>query len=286
MTAPVRLGLIGIGRWGRRYIETIAEMPDAKLVVAVGSECASSIFCAECIDASVDGLIVATGPDSHVRLATEAVEYSIPVMVEKPLALRVADIEPLQAMVRKMVGVPVLVDHVQLFSNDFENCKAKANLWEKRARHIDIEWIGAKPKRTFSSLYDYGAHVVAMALDLVPGVEPTNVLCQRHEQGGDKETWRLTMQLGECAVKAEFGRLNEGGATYVHVWDANENVIFEYGKEDAEWLRRHPTEAPLRRALDAFVRTIRGQPDPRVGLDLALRVTRVLEECAKQVGVA
>src|SRR5262245_61377098 len=102
MTQPLRLGLIGAGRWARAYVKTIEAMPDLRIArvarrskapvdfLPKGAELASHwMDVARATD--LDAVIVATPPQSHAEIAEAAVETGLPVLVEKPLTLDLAE---------------------------------------------------------------------------------------------------------------------------------------------------------------------------------------------------
>jgi len=77
--APLRLGLVGAGRWGRNYIRTIAELEDVVLArlasrapdaaALAGDGCAVAADWSELITAGdLDGVIVATPPATHADI--------------------------------------------------------------------------------------------------------------------------------------------------------------------------------------------------------------------------
>lgn len=258
----IRLGLIGLGKWGRRYIETVGEMPNAKLVVAAGREFSSVPFGLP----PLDGIILATGPESHVTLAMEAVKQGIPVMIEKPVAFRAADVERLKALAEEK-GVPVLVDHTPLFSSNYQNAKRSFD----RGDEISIDWLGPG-RRDYSPLHDYGAHAISVILDIMWPSEPVRVECETIANDAVFE-----MRLHFVGTKA---------TAHVGCTDRRNRVLRLYGHRSVGGGAIAEGEPPpLRSALDVFCGLIEGKPDSRSGLELALRVTRVLEECARQVGV-
>lgn len=98
----VRLGLIGLGNWGRRLAAAVADTDGARLSacysrsperrVRFGEEFAVPPVASldEMWDA-VDGVVIATPHSTHVELVTAAAAGGVHVMCEKPLALSTAD---------------------------------------------------------------------------------------------------------------------------------------------------------------------------------------------------
>jgi predicted dehydrogenase len=100
--APLRLGLIGLGRHGSRYIRHIAEIPETKLVAvcrrtetvtpSAGREVRSYTDFRQLIqDPEVDAVIVVTPPSINRDICLAAVQAKKPLLIEKPLATAAGD---------------------------------------------------------------------------------------------------------------------------------------------------------------------------------------------------
>src|SRR5258707_5147931 len=108
MAAPLRLGLIGAGAWGRNYIQTIKALPDVRLTrLASRNPEGARIAPPGCMVVSdwrdlldrtmVDGAIIATPPHLHAEMALAAMEMHLPVLIEKPLTMNVARAQAIRA---------------------------------------------------------------------------------------------------------------------------------------------------------------------------------------------
>ena len=95
-----RLGLVGVGRWGRVLLGNILDHPDTELTwVAsrnpatrglVGPHAGGVTIVEDWRtfpDAHRDGLVIATPSPLHAEMARAAIEAGVPVFVEKPLSL-------------------------------------------------------------------------------------------------------------------------------------------------------------------------------------------------------
>src|SRR5229473_890850 len=101
MATPVRLGLIGAGRWGRNYLRTIAATPGVRLarlasrnpdsVRLAPADCAVTPDWRDLLDRNaLDGVIIATPAALHAEMALAAMDAGLPVLVEKPLTMDIA----------------------------------------------------------------------------------------------------------------------------------------------------------------------------------------------------
>ncbi len=262
----VRLGLVGLGPWGRRYVETIGEIPDVRLTMAVASELGERLG-----EEVFDGIILATSDVSgQCAFALQTLSNSsvTSVMLEKPAALEVGsalvlehDLKHTNARMCAMDMAPlhVLVNHTHLFGMKYALFKERAKALPLSA----ITWTGTKRHRC-DPLFDYGAHALSMFLDLRGPLRAVRQarylgehLVEAHLEGTDGAIVPVTFGLGQ-----------EGRSIVAHG-----GVSYAAYDEPA-----CGPDAPLRRALDVFVKLIRGGSDPREGLGMAIDVTRAIEE--------
>jgi predicted dehydrogenase len=125
-----RIGLIGAGRFGREHAEALAGLPDRIEFAAVADpnpEARNSV--AERFGArrfaewrallpEVDAVVVATSHDAHAEIATAALEAGRGVMIEKPLAVRLAECDSIVAAARRS-GSPCMVAQPSRFIPGF-----------------------------------------------------------------------------------------------------------------------------------------------------------------------
>ncbi len=115
------VGLVGLGRFGRFQLAAYATMPEVR-VVAVCDTFVPPAGLPPAIkfytewdrflaDPEVDIVVVSTPPDLHAPLAQQAIQAGKHVLVEKPLALNLADAEKTVHMAQQN-GVCLTVDYV------------------------------------------------------------------------------------------------------------------------------------------------------------------------------
>ncbi len=119
---PLRLALCGVGLVGQRHAKAIQESDHARLITIADPAPTGEEFAAasgaeyyndtlEMLDAAMpDGVIIATPNESHVELAMACIERSLPILVEKPIAVTSQDADLIVAASAK-ANVPVLVGH-------------------------------------------------------------------------------------------------------------------------------------------------------------------------------
>jgi predicted dehydrogenase len=123
---PIRLALVGSGRWGQAYLHTLAGHAEFDLVAVVDPSeealfAAKSIApCASLRSDSTDlarcgaeAAIVATPAASHARVARELLAMGLDVLVEKPFATELDDAREVAEMAESL-DRRVLVGHLPL----------------------------------------------------------------------------------------------------------------------------------------------------------------------------
>ena len=113
--APVRFGLVGFGAWGRFHAQSIAGNPGARLAaITVPSEAsraeAASLYPGAAIYIDHRAMLAAGGIDivdvvtpshTHLAVATDAMAAGCDVLLEKPMALTIADCQEIVRCARR-----------------------------------------------------------------------------------------------------------------------------------------------------------------------------------------
>src|SRR6478752_2464998 len=105
-----RVAQVGLGQWGKNLARNFDQLADLVLLCDVVEECraqaaqsypsaqVTSSFDDVLADDSVEAVVVATPVPTHYELARRALEAGKHVFVEKPPAMRGAEIEELCAL--------------------------------------------------------------------------------------------------------------------------------------------------------------------------------------------
>jgi len=122
--SPLRLGIVGAGRFATFLAEAVADLPDVAVHVVTDQDPEAAELLAKTYDArvagswqqvlddpTVDVVVVATPPASHAEIAREALWCGKHVFCEKPLATTTADLDALVVAATASDRV-LVVDHV------------------------------------------------------------------------------------------------------------------------------------------------------------------------------
>lgn len=117
MSGPVKLAVVGAGLVGKRHITAIAQVADVDLAAVVepgpaqfGDVPVFADLHAMLDQQTVDGVILSTPTPLHLDGALQCIAQGLPVLVEKPLAVSVAEAAKI-VRASEISGVPVLVGH-------------------------------------------------------------------------------------------------------------------------------------------------------------------------------
>lgn len=302
MNTEVRLGLVGAGRWGRNYIRTIAALPGMRMARLASRNPGSadlapadcSIFAdwREMLDPSaLDGVIVATPPNTHAEIALQAISSGLPLLIEKPFTMNLAQAQLVrdQALER---GVLVMVDHLHLFSPAYRALKSLRAACGQ-IRTIRTEAGNHGPYRPDAPvLWDWGAHDVAMCLDLL-GTTPNHfkatVMERQVVENGVGET--IAIELGFPMGQSAFLRMSNltDRCRRLEVQCEQASLVYDDVAEHKLVLSRHDGDRsisivdskPLGVAVSEFVAAINASSRSGANLDLAVSVVAVLADCAE-----
>jgi predicted dehydrogenase len=298
----INLGLIGVGKWGSRYLDTISSMADVRISavcrnsiqppVNIPSDCAFFTNWEVMLDAvkrtgMCDGVIIATPPDIHIPIAVRAVKLGLGIMIEKPAALSTQEIIELDKIPTK---APILVNHIHLFAPAYEKLK---RMIDSSISSIQSCGWNNGPVRSYSSLYDYGPHDLAMCIDLM-GLSPDLVSADRNitEYG---EIYNIVLRFGKIPAVIRIGN---GGREKRRLFQVFcEKNMYEYDDtkpvskklvKNANFSSKfesvHIDDMPsLYSAIRTFASSLNGHVDSRCGLSLAIQISKIIDKCMKHI---
>lgn len=303
-TREIRLGLLGAGRWGQRYIETIRGLAGMRLSAVssrnpetarrVASGCrVEADWQAVVASPDVDAIIVATPPPLHTSMALVAIEAKKPLLLEKPMTLALADAKEIEAKARER-GAVVVIGHTQLFNAAFRRMKRALPEIAPVRRIVSSSGNWGPFLPDVSALWDYGPHDVAMCIELLEAT-PTRIAAKRevHEktEGGFGDRYLINLSFPRnITAEIRTGNLlrprrrwlevqGEKGALYFDDL-ADQKLVHRTGKK--EIALSYDAELPLTTQVREFVSAARfGRSDP-ASVQLGREVVEVLAACDAQ----
>jgi len=127
-SAPLRIGVAGVGHFGRYHALKVAASPhvalagvfdtDAERAGTIGLEAGARALDFPALLAASDALVIAAPAEAHHALAAEALRAGRHVLVEKPIAATLAEADELGALAAQR-GLVLQVGHLERFSAAF-----------------------------------------------------------------------------------------------------------------------------------------------------------------------
>ena len=192
MSAPLRLGLVGLGSMGRNHLRVISNHPETTLAAIADTDPAALEAAvaqtgaqgfadplAMIAEEELDGVVIAAPTTVHRALALAAIERGVGLLVEKPLAATVEDGLAIVAAARKR-NVRVQVGHVERYNPAvLEMGRLLRSGWLSTIYAITSRRAGPFPARIrdVGVTVDLGTHDVDM-LSWIAGERPVRVYAE------------------------------------------------------------------------------------------------------------
>jgi predicted dehydrogenase len=152
---PVKIGVIGLGRFGRLHALTLARLAEAELVALVARRQASLDSVAselrgvpgwtnleQALDESAaEAWVVACTTAAHVPVTRKLLQAGKAVLLEKPVADNLEEARSLAPLVRPDSG-NLMIGHIVLFNSEFQELRAEA---QRRGALAYIDCVRHRP---------------------------------------------------------------------------------------------------------------------------------------------
>lgn len=324
--STVRVALVGLGYWGPNFARIANEHSQVELAWCCDRSPAAlelperrfphvrrtTSFEEVIDDESIDAVVIATPTATHAELAIAALEAGKHILVEKPLAASVAEIDRIAAARGDRV---VMVGHTFVYNSAIAELRHLVEIGELgTVQYVDSVRAALGPiRQDVNALWDLGAHDVSIFLDVLPGrpVSVTaigkdylreghadvvyfgvrfddDVLAHSHVSWLDPYKVRRITVVGDRrmvvfddVVPDERLKILERGASYeAAAEEARGRSFGEYRavlREGTITIPKVPNHEPLAVQFDEFLASIREGRDPYSGIDQARDVVGVLE---------
>jgi predicted dehydrogenase len=306
-----RIAVLGCGYWGSNHIRTLKALGALHAVSDVNRARAEG-FASEhdClaiepealfVHNDIDAIVMALPPQFHADMAVQAVRGGKDVLVEKPIALTVADAER-SVKAAADNGRVFMVGHVLRFHPAFETLKALIDNGELgEVRYIHSHRLGLGKFHTENdALWDLAPHDLSMIL-AITGTEPIEVRGEGAALLDNLSDFaHLHMRFPNGLRSHLFAsrlnpyrerRLTVVGTKAMAVFDDVEPwerklAVYRHAvwQDSGQWAftTNEPSYVavgegmPLTRELEHFIQCIETRAEPRTSGEEAIRVLRIL----------
>jgi predicted dehydrogenase len=314
--ARLPVGVIGVGALGRHHARHLAASPLATLVGvhdidaaqgrAVAESCATRFYSdPEALLADVEAVTVAVPTSAHAEVGLLALGHRRAVLMEKPLAVSLADADALvEASERE--GVPLQVGHVERYNRAVR----AAGPFLEDPRYLESDRLAPFQTRgtDVAVVLDLMIHDLDLILHLTGGAPVTDVrasgvaVLSPHL---DMANARVEFETGAVA-NVTASRVARERVRHLRIFQSNGYFSLDLGAGEGKFMRLRegwresggsslaeiveqiPLDAPVADALalelESFIRAVCGEPgavisgaEGRAALALALTVTEAIQ---------
>ena len=308
MSARLPIGVVGVGALGRHHARHLATLEEAELVGVYDTDEARAeevagelgVTAFDALLARVKAVTIAVPTPAHAAVGLRALGCGVPVLMEKPLAVTVAEADALIAAAARS-GVQLQVGHIERYNRALR----AAEPYLDGPRYIESQRLAPfQPRGTdVAVVLDLMIHDLDLVLRLTGGAEATEVrasglaLLSSHL---DIANARVEFTNGAVAL-ATASRVSRERVRRLRLFQPNGYLSLDLASGAGEFMRVRPDwqpgtgtaltdvvervvlEAPeadaLQLELRSFVHAVRGQrevvvsgAEGRSALALALRV--------------
>jgi predicted dehydrogenase len=312
----IKVGVIGAGHFGRQHARIYTEMEDAQLVAIVDVEESSGRPVAEACGAEffpdhrqligrVDAVSLAAPTLHHCLLACDLLGQGISVLVEKPMASTIEEADRMIAAAA-MSSAVLQVGHLERFNPAVTAAKQIATT----PRFFEAHRLSVFTPRSLDVdvVMDLMIHDIDVVLSLVgsdvaevraAGVPVLTPMV-------DIANARIEFQNGAVA-NLTASRVSGERTRKLRFFQPREYISIDYSAQEASMVSVNPAEGgrpqfearllrveraePLRLEIEAFLRSVAGEPivvsglEGRRALEVAVEINNQIREHALRAGV-
>jgi predicted dehydrogenase len=302
-----RIAQVGLGQWGKNLARNFGQLAELVWLCDVDDECraqaaqsypsaqVTSSFDDVLADDSVEAVVVATPVPTHYELARRALEAGKHVFVEKPPAMRGAEIEELCELAeeRDLILMP---GHLLLYHPGVQKLKEivdSGELGEVLYVYGNRQNLGTF-RTNENALWSLGVHDLSVLLYLIEeepievrahgnaflskGIEdvvfcylrfPSGKMAHMHLSWLDPHKIRRITVVGNERMAVFDDMERERKITVYDNWRTRTGDIYSPTVDAAE---------PLRRECEHFLSLVAGEGDPQKAAREAILVVRALDQ--------
>jgi len=300
LNLPVKIGVVGLGRFGRLHALTLAQLAEAELVAIVARRQESVDALSPelpgvrgwtdieraLVESDAEAWVIAATTASHVSLAKRLLEQGKFVLLEKPVSDDLDQALSLAPLVRPDSG-NLMIGHIVLFNSEFQQLRDEARCrgpisYINCVRHRPASIVKAFPGE--NPLHAAMVHDLYATQVLLDRAEPTHFSAQFHRTVDgeiDLALAQLSWEHGPIASFAAsyltpegmpprgFDRTEVFGSGWSARISPNPRPI-EVWDTQASWpasleIRTNPPSGMMAEELRCFCRVVRGLDAVPVG---------------------
>lgn len=295
----VTLALIGAGNWGKNYINAISSIEGCELkYVCVKSKTTSNTLPDNFLKYTnyesilnkqdIDGVIIATPPKTHFKIAKAFIDNGFNVLIEKPLVTTLKEANILENTSRRSRSW-VMIGHIYLYNPAYIKLKNSIKKIGKITQFI-FEGYQSTPREDISVIWDWGPHPISMILDLFHR-EPKYIKIEEKHLNKNLlvDSLKVRMHTGGVITKVYiswFGRKRrkltlkgtKGSLIFNDLNKPEKKLIFVNKKDKKRGFLKYKKSLPLTEEVRVFCQKITKKSKAASDLIFGQKVVKILSE--------
>ena len=307
----MKIGLVGVGRWGKNILNTIMGIDDITLsCVTSNRENIRDLIPIDCSvyqkwdeminHPNLEGIIISTPPKTHYLIAQNALLKGIPVLVEKPLTLNIQEALDLRRISESKKTL-LMTEFTQIYNPKFTQLKKSLKLVGDIRKINTIASNFGPVRKDTPVLWDWGSHELSILISLLEEI-PISIEARKIKEKvnilGEASSWdivckfknKITSYTSISNIDKKIRKVTVIGTKGIIVLDDlgkyplqfhKEKIIEEFPNMVGKEIYIEKKEKPLFVALTNFFNCIRNKEIRHWSLDLGVEVTELLTQCSK-----
>lgn len=282
----MKIGLVGLGKWGRNHERVFKELEKAGLCSLVWAK--DKDF-KEKMLSEVDAVSIVTSTDTHYEIAKQCLEAGKHVLVEKPITLKSAEAKEL-VDIAKGKNLVLAAGYLYRFN------PAVIKLKEELKNVGDIHYITMRyvhsdrpPRKDMGVIFNFASHLFDI-LSFVLEREPREIFCKKvNYLSEEREDCALiTLDYGDFIASLEVSWFHPIKARDCWVVGSKERIhtdffsqgmnIFHVEEKEGKMAEENiEHKEPLKEELKHFIECIKERKKPANSGDAGYSVTSFCE---------
>ena len=307
----MKIGLVGVGRWGKNILNTIMEMNDINLSCVtsrrknirelIPKDCCVYEKWDEMINhPNLDGIIISTPPKSHYAIAENSLLKGIPVLIEKPLTLNKQEALNLRRISESHKTL-LMTEFTQIYNPKFTQLKKSIKLAGKIMKIKTIASNFGPIRKETPVLWDWGSHELSILISILEEIPSSIEAIKTREElnnAGEASSWNIICKFkNEITSHTTISNIDNKQRKVSVIGSKGTIILDDFGKYPLRFYERikdldfpneiwqeiniEKKEKPLFESLKNFFNCIRNKEIRHWSLDLGVQVTELLEQCSR-----
>jgi len=308
-TNLIKIGLIGMGRWGKNIARDLLQLPGVELSCVasknpdtgrlIKNNCKIFSEWKDLINYSqIDAVIICTPPKTHFEIAKSSIIAGYATLIEKPITLdydEAKSIYELSISSNKLV----MIDFTQLFNYKFIAMKEYLKIVGKIKLILTRAGNFGPYHKDSPVLWDWGVHDLSILITLL-GSSPNKIFSKKISADttidGDASTWEISCDfdnkiksrtlignmMPKCREVKVFGSngvlvLDDLSTTPLKFYSDINNLDFPNNKGIE--IKFKPKRKPLYSILESFSDLVIKGENKHWSMPMAVEISRLLSKC-------